>query len=212
MKTITVYKEHDAGYSETCALAKRIYKEQLSFSLEHFPELLFAIVDETHVVGCMGFNTSLTSPLFHSDTRVRALQKQSGPFTLFGEQSVFALEHCSVGVPLLIAVVAEYAQSIGISRIAYAGIEVSMKTIEHLGFQVTKCGDVDLDLLPFHERSNYEPWNETYHPITCVLATDNAAAITHNLLTRFAHRVCLSEQLSSLLSYNHEQRTERKVA
>jgi len=201
MKTIELYQQKDPQYAAVCTFAQRVYQQQLSFCITHFPEYFFALRDGVQIVGCIGLNSELSSPLFLNDKRVRAVMQELPPSTRFCEQSIFALDHYSLGVPVLIAAITEYAQALGIDKLVYAGIDVSRRTIAHLGFPVIECGSVDLCVLPQEERKKYELWNTTQHPVTCMLDTTNAPAIAYATLKRHAHRIQKSEKLSaSLLS------------
>jgi hypothetical protein len=201
MKIVDLYTATDPGYVEACHFAERIYAAQLSFTITHFPEYFFVIKDESVIVGCIGLK--LTSPLFLNDNRVGRVIRESDPKTLFCEQSIFALDNYSPGVPILISVVTEYAHSLGAAKLAYAGIDVSRRTIAHLGFFVTECGPVDLSTLPSEERGKYELWKKTQNPITCILNTESAPGICLSTFTRHSHRVRKSEALLASLLQNH---------
>lgn len=211
MKIVELYTAADPGYKETCQFAERIYADQLSFTITHFPEYFFAIRDEDVIAGCIGLNSKLTSPLFLNDQNVQRVISESDPKTLFCEQSIFALDNYSLGVPILISVVTEYAFSLGIDKLVYAGIDVSRRTIAHLGFLVTECGPVDLSTLPPAERGKYELWKRTQNPVTCILDTKDAPRISLSTFSSHSHRVRKSETLTASLRTN-ELRLEHKEA
>lgn len=199
MKSIELTLPDEPLYERACAFAKEVYAEELSMQLTHFPEVIFAIADSTKVVGCMGMNRALHSPLFVNDTRLSHI-RNAEPAVAYCEQSILALRHFSIGLPLLISVAARYALVHQKDRVVYAAIGVSQKTIKHLGFQTQEYGKVDLDLLPREIRKEYETWYHTFDPMCCFLETHNADVISTALLNRLAGKIMLGPRLHALFS------------
>jgi len=212
MKRINVYQPNDPEYASVCSFAQRIYTDKLSINISHFPDLLFTIREDSRIVGCMGLNTSLTFDLFLNDKRVQSARAAYEPWVNIGEQSVFAIENFSMGVPLLISVVAEYARIIGIHKIIYAAIGVSRRTIERLGFTVAEYGLVDMNALCSSDRGNYERWYETHSPLLCVLDTANTMCISENILFQFSNRARLDGKLAQHIHLGRAHLSERAVA
>jgi hypothetical protein len=202
MKTIELYTKTDYKYAEVCAFARRIYARQLSFTITHFPEYFFAVTEGEEIMGCIGLNSTIRSPLFLNDPRIQDVIKQTGPNVHFCEQSIFALDRYSLGVPLLIAVITEFAESLGAQKLVYAGVDVSRKTIARLGFEVKECGPTDITAIPLPERTKYMHWQQAQHPVTCVLSTKGAALISSRTFNTYAHKVKKSKRLITVLLTN----------
>ncbi len=109
MKTIDVYGPTDPEYERICRFVHPIYVRELSIHIHKFPDLFFGIHEGTKIIGCMGLNLEMHFDLFLKDPRLRRAYASPTQRLRIGEQSVFAVENFSVGVPLLISVVAEYA-------------------------------------------------------------------------------------------------------
>ncbi|MFT7506913.1 MAG: hypothetical protein ACI92I_000049 [Acidimicrobiales bacterium] len=199
MKKIELFGSDSAGYPAVSTFAQEIYWSKLSFSLNHFPELFFAITEDDHILGCMGLNTNVRSPLFLNNFYFKQYTANQGKNIKISEQSVLALNRYSLGLPILISVTAAYAHSIDIQRIVYAGIDVSCKAIESLGYQVTKCGQVDLGTLPHQEQKNYIPWRETYNPEIYILDTQPSNTICSLLMERLQTKIKMSANLRRLI-------------
>jgi len=206
MKSVELTLPGEASYDQACAFASEVYAKELGVHLSHFPEALFTIADGTRVVGCIGLNLSLHSPLFAQDARLSVL-RQADPHLAYCEQSILALRHFSIGLPILISVAARYAQINHKDRVVYAAIGVSQKTIRHLGFETQEYGKVDLSLLPDEVRPQYEFWQQTFDPVCCFLKTQRAGMIYSTLLQRLGGKVMLAPRLQAILSDS-----ERKAA
>lgn len=203
MKHVEIFTPFDQGYKHVCAFARTVYKRELAFTLTRFPEVLFAIIEDNQVYGCMGLNRDFRFPLFVHDERLTRIMNESGRDTVFGEQSTFALERCSFGLPVLISVTAAYAFSIGIHKIVYAAIGVSERAIESLGFETISYGPVRLDVLPRNEYLPYVPWYDTHHPVCYILDTHTAPAICESVFKRFTKKVTFGERLKQKIYGAH---------
>lgn len=198
MKTLELFTPEDQGYGEVCAFAHKVYREDLAFHLVRFPEILFAIHERGSVVGCLGLNRELRFGLFRNDPRLHAIIDEAPYGTVFGEQSILALRHCSMGLPLLISVAAAYGNQIGMDRIAYAAIPVSQKTIATLGMKTITYGPADLSVFPERERNLYATWR-ALNPVCCILDTETAPRVCDRVLERFARKVVLGQRLEAIL-------------
>jgi hypothetical protein len=173
MKEIDVYTRDHSEYPNICAFAQKIYREKLSLPLTNFPEVLFAIRDAGQVLGCIGLNSRVRFSLFLNDPRLVQIMRTEGPL-VYGEQSILALQNCSLGLPALIATTAAYAESHGIHRIVCATIEVSNRTLHELNLETTEYGLVRLETLPEEDRPKYATWYERHKPVGCLINTTNA--------------------------------------
>lgn len=212
MKNIELYRRSDASYGEVCAFASDIYRRQLAFDIANFPEYFLALRDEAGITGCVGLNSTLSSALFLNDERIVKARRKLGSDVQVCEQSIFALEHYAAGIPILIACVAEYAGSLGARKLVYAGSPTFRKVIERIGFDVSEWGSVDLSVLPSSQRQKYELWNQTQHPVVCMLDTANAADVASAVLWR--HKQCVKKggQLIASLYENHTHLHHKKAA
>ncbi|MEK7802353.1 MAG: hypothetical protein AAB276_07860, partial [Pseudomonadota bacterium] len=176
------------------------------------PKRLFVIKHGEQYVGCMGLHDGLTADMFSKDARVKTMIDSYHPGTRVGEQGVFVIEHFCPGVPLLIALVSEYAHYCGIQKIAYAAIDVSRKTIDRLGYRVDVCGVVDLDTFPVSERPNYVRWHTMHNPLLCILDTTDAPRIASELPPSITRRVRLSGKLYTTMTHCRLNTSLRAVA
>ncbi len=199
MKTIECYTPQDSGYEDVCRFAHGIYARNLSFNLTHFPEVLFAATEGEVISGCMGLNTNLRFPLFVHNPLLKSITTCIDPKVVCGEQSILALQHYGIGLPVLISVTAEYGRCIGIQKLAYAAIPVSQKTIQSLEFETTECGPADLKMFPEKERHLYKPWH-SLNPVCYLLDTKNATTICRRVLKRFSNKVSLGQRLADIFS------------
>lgn len=199
MKTICLYERGEPGYEIAAAFAKRVYRDELAFILDDPPELFLAIENEqASVQGAIGMNRHLTRTLFLEDPRVmRVLQKDGLDET--AEQSVLALEGAELALPIFFAVLAAIAYERQIDRIVFAGINVSLRTLERIGFAIREICPADPATLHEDEKSNYVKWFSLYTPIVCTVETKDARAIALRLLQRWKHRIALSERVRGAL-------------
>jgi hypothetical protein len=195
MKIIDIYRKDDQMYPEICAFAHDMYKDKLSFNLTSYPEILFGITEGNNVYGCIGLNTSLRFVLFLHDRRLQNLIHESTQGVVFGEQSILAVRHFCIGLPILIAVAAGYGYLLGINKIVYAAIGVSQKTIRGFGLSSTVLGSVDLLTFPAEVRNQYVPWCSQHKPVTCILDTDNTLSVCRQVLNRYSQKVVLGKKL-----------------
>ena len=143
----------------------------------------------------MGLNTTLRFPPFIHDKRFIDMKTSLGQKTVFGEQSVLALDGYSIGLPVLISAVSMYAHHIGIQQVVYAAIAVSQKSIKALGFHTRVCGEVDVNSFPKRERHLYAHWLK-HKPLTCMLSTSNAPCIYTSQMKRFARKITTGKRFT----------------
>lgn len=198
MKTLGMYTRGHKDFPRVCAFARDVYRERLTLPVSHFPEILFAIHEGDRFVGCIGLNTSVRFSLFKNDPRV--LRLMSGHTETYAEQSLLALQNCSIGLPALITVAAAYAESVGIERIVCAAVGVSRKTIRDLGLELMEYGPIYLDTLPPHERAHYATWHALHNPIGCTVSTARAIEIYHGVMERFSRKLMVDPELEEMLA------------
>lgn len=199
MKTIVLLAPGTPEYANALAFAQRIYREALSFHLTHGPELFLAILDGDTVSGVIGLNMRITNSLFVRDPHIQGWLTDRRTRTI-AEQSVLALERTEIGLPLLFAVLAALAETSDISGIIFAGIDVSLRTIAHLGLSVEEIAPADQQVLRREEHPDYAKWFSLYTPIVCVVNTANATEIAARTLRRWNHRITLSRELAEMLA------------
>lgn len=196
MKTIFLCEQGSADYERASAFAKRIYRDELSFILDDPPEIFVAIEDpDRSIRGAIGLNRQLTRSLFLNDRRVME-HLTTYDHGAIAEQSVLALERTELGLPILLATLASVAHHRKIPWIVFAGIDVSLRTLDRIGLSVNAICDADQATLRDDERSNYVKWFSLYTPIVCTIATAQARDVCIQLLERWKHRVRLSEELT----------------
>lgn len=193
MLKIEVFTPSDCGYEAACSFAHRVYKKELAFNLVEYPQLLFVISNNQEIQGCMGLNTRITFPAFLNNANFNTMVTSNKSHTL-GEQSILAVQRHNLGLPLLISVVVQYAKSIGIEKIAYAGIPVSQKTISHLGFKVATCGMVDIACFPREQQHLYAQWM-TLNPVVYLLDTSSACTIFSATHQKFSKKIKIGARL-----------------
>lgn len=199
MKTIVLLTPGTPEYANALAFAQRIYREALSFQLTHGPELFLAILDGDAVSGVIGLNMQITNSLFVRNPHIQEWLASRRSRTI-AEQSVLALERTEIGLPLLFAVLAALAETRRISGIIFAGIDVSLRTIAHLGLSVEEIAPADRQVLRKEERTDYAKWFSLYTPIVCVVNTADATTIAARALRRWHHRITLSRELAETLA------------
>lgn len=206
MKTLEYYVAGEAGYDRSARFAARIYKEKLDFTLTHFPEFLFAIEEDEVVFGVIGLNHGIHNTLFTNDkTLMNTLTSQESSMGPLGEQSILAIDGCSIGLGMLIATFGEYAYYKGIEGIVFAGIDVSLRTIAHLGFNTLILSPADRHVLPLDEQENYAKWFSLYTPIVAILPTCEAPKISMHELERHKKRIRLQGKFEKeILMYRAE--------
>lgn len=200
MKIVECYTPQDSGYEDVCRFAQSVYTEEISLRITRYPDVLFAITDDSQVFGCMGLNTDLHFPLFLNDQRLLRIISESRADTRFCEQSILALNKCSMGLPILISVVANFAQNLGLHKVVYAAISVSKKTIQDLGFDAIEYGNAELALLPQHLQEIYACWHRMYNPVCCLLDTANAPIILDRVMSRFSKKIKCGNRLKQGIS------------
>lgn len=192
MKTLEYYVANETGYDRAACFAAKIYREKLNFHLTHFPEFLFAIEENEMVLGVIGLNRNIHNTLFTCDAPLmKTLATKASQMGHLGEQSILAIDGCSIGLGMLIATFGEYAYYTGIDGIVFAGIDVSLRTIAHLGFNTVILSPADRHVLPLDEQENYAKWFSLYTPIVAILPTCEAPNISMYELERHKKRIRL---------------------
>lgn len=200
MKTIELVTTGDSHYDATCRFANDVYKGTIGASTRPPPDTFIVALDGDVVHGCIGLSSKVTSSTFLNDERYQKLRKTIPPHVQIGEQNILAVSKFCTGLPVLIAAESAYAQSIGISKIAFTGIAVSCKAVVQMGFDVTVLGETPISVFSDEEKLKYSCWLEENHPLSCVLDTGNASDICKNVLHRFSRKVRLSYELESCLT------------
>ncbi len=200
MKYIEMFTKDNHRYHDICAFAQAIYERELSLHILHFPDILFAVVDDERIYGCMGLNLCLKFPLFVNDARLQNIINAGDPETRYGEQSVLAIHNYWIGLPILFSTVAKYAANVGLHKVVYAAIAVSQKTIKQMQFDTVPYGEATLTVLPKEMIPIYKVWYEMHHPLCYVLDTHNADTIWTQVSTRFGQKVSIGQRLQSVFA------------
>lgn len=196
MKVIEMYEPKDSEYENVCRFASKIYLEELEFNITDFPDIFFTVIDEENdIIGCMGLNKLVRCPLFTRDSRFKQVLEKKSPVEPFGEQSILATNNYGPSTALLIAAMGEYAYYNGISKITFAGIDVSIKIIQYLGFYITEYGLANKDVLLPEEKKNFSKWFDLYKPTLCAVNSKQALSISKKFFERFDGKIKLSEKL-----------------
>lgn len=182
-------------YGQVWDFAHREYISRLSADVLHKPHQFFAAMVEDQVVGCLGLNDNVVSSIFLNDLRFQRLQHSWKPGVRAIDQSFFTVTGYTIAVPALIAVAAAHSECIGISKIAYAGIDVSCRTIDRLGLEVTNLGPANLKLVSEEMQQVMSVWHKQFNPVVCVMDTHGAREITLSILDRHKCRVQIDKSL-----------------
>lgn len=142
------------------------------------------------VCGCVGLSSTVSSGLFLNDGRFYEIIKNLPQGTRIAEQNILAVRKFPAGIPLLISTVVAFARSIGIQKIAFAGIPASCKAVQQLGYQVTVLGKTELRVFSEEEKIKYRFWLERYRPVSSILDTEDSHKICQSALLRFSKRQC----------------------
>lgn len=206
MKTLEYYVAGESGYDRAADFAAKIYREKLDFHLTHFPEFLFAIEEDGVVFGVIGLNRDIHNTLFTKDAPLMStLAAKESSMGHLGEQSILAVDGCAIGLGMLIATFGEYAYYRGIKGIVFAGIDVSLRAITHLGFHTTILSPADSRVLPIDEQKNYAKWFSLYTPIVAILQTSEAPEISMRELLRHNKRIQLTGKFADeIFQYRRE--------
>ncbi len=191
MKLVNITFRGTSMYQQLCEFSSRRYLEDLKLKISNYPDIFVYATSKKGIEGCMGLNQRIRSPLFKEDLSL--LRNLSADDVNCGEQSVFVVERRSpTCVPFLIAVTAMYGHYLGMTHIVYAGIDVSCRTIEKLGFDTKKIGKTSIDCLDERTRENYRNWHDAHDPVTYLLNTGKASAILNKLVERFQNKIVCS--------------------
>lgn len=192
MKSVNITARGSSRYVHLCEFSEERYLKDLKLKITNYPDIFVYAMKGKDIVGCMGLNLTVKSPLFKEDlSLLRVLSTRN--IDNYAEQSIFVVESNNpVCVPLLIATTAMYSHFIGINHLVYAGINVSCRTIEKLGFDTTKIGETSIDCLSPKMRENYRNWHEMHNPVTYLLDTNKAPQIFYDFFYRFRKKVICS--------------------
>lgn len=194
MKIIEAHRKEEVGYEKVFNFAKEIYLKDLSFTLIKPPDFLFSANDGLKIFGCIGLNVSVKLPLITRNPNLQHLASDKS----VAEQSVLAVDNCSRCLPILIAVLARYAHYLGFKKMVFAGIGVSIKTVERLGFSFTEYWPVQQQFLLPEEKPIYAKWFSLYKPVICVGEISLSVEIIKNVLNKFNNYAKLSENLQKV--------------
>ncbi|MFC1802000.1 hypothetical protein ACFLY7_00970 [Patescibacteria group bacterium] len=207
MKIIEIFREEEIGYNEICDFADKIYLRELNFKITKFPEFLFAVKEDGIVLGCIGLNKSINCSLFKRDERFIEFLKENDEFS-FGEQSILALEkNNSVALTPLITIMFEYAYHIGINKLTFAGIDVSIRVIKKAGFNICEYGLANQETLLKYEKDNFSKWFRLYNPVLCILNTSIVPPISKKVLERYSKKITLSYKLKKEIELYRNKRS-----
>ena len=194
MKTVEIHSKGSVGYEEAMSFARRIYRDRLSATLtaSHEPDVMFAVREGGRMTACMGINRTIHNGMIRGDSRVRFALRTVDHGA--AEQSILAIEQCSVALVSLVSLVAQYARTVGFSTIVFMGIAVSLKTIERLGLNLRILGPVDRSLIPAGHEHIYDQWLRDHDPQVCVVDT-GSAGIASNLFRKLANKFVIGPEL-----------------
>lgn len=199
MITISLTSPSEPDYEPVIAFANSVYTEEFTEAATHRPEHVLVAYREKEIVGCLGLNDSLVSPMFTGDIRFQSFWRTHGRNRSIVDQSFFAVRRSAVAVPSLIASAAAYAAAIGIDFVAYSGISVSCRTIDKLGFDVTTLGVVNVKLGPAVMQKSLQVWHDKHTPLACILKTSDARNICQALVERHKLRVSIDHDLHDII-------------
>lgn len=188
MKYLEIIKRHDSAYQAACDFSNQIYLDRLGSPIRRPPDVLVAIVDNGLIQGCIGLDLQVNSSLFVNDLRFLNYTRKIKAEAVIAEQNIFAVDRLPSAIPVLISAITAYAESLSIDMIAFAGIPMSCKTVQRLGYELVILGPTDIELIDHKERWVFKNWIETYQPNSCLLYTNNASAILDATLERFSKK------------------------
>lgn len=199
MKHIHLATPGSALYNEACIFANSLYQEKLRTTTNTPSKIMLVATEKRNIVGCIGLNPSVTSDLFLTDLRYQRFVRQLPRNTIIGEQNIFAVRDYPAGVPLLIAGIAAYGKVIGVQHIAYAGVNVSCKTVDKLGFTVQTLGNTLHPHCAAAQKEKYQCWLHDFQPVSCVLSTCNTADIFAQAIARYGRHTVIDAELQQLI-------------
>jgi ABC-type polysaccharide/polyol phosphate export permease len=99
----------------------------------------------------------------------------------------------------------EFARYINITKLTFAAIDVSMKAIEKMGFNITEIGYANKEVIPEQERANYARWFSTYNPVLCMLDTKQAPLLSKKVFDKFDDKAILSGKLAKEINFQRKK-------
>ncbi|MCA9354807.1 MAG: thermostable hemolysin [Candidatus Kaiserbacteria bacterium] len=200
MKSLELITPEHAQHKQVVSFVNSVYERTLHVSARNPPETLLAAIEGENVFGCIGFNHSVQWHFFKDDPRYQRAVSMFPSDTRIGEQSMLAISGFPAGVPLLFSALAAYAEHVGIQKIVFAGIGVSCRTVEQLGFSVDVLGPTAEAVTSPQDRAHYAYWLEQFQPQTCILDTTRAQDVYHNVAGRFTRKAHLAPSLQAQLA------------
>lgn len=196
MKHIQITTPDSALYTDACQFADRVYKDTIHAGIRNPPNTLIVATEHNTIFGCIGINPTVTTSLFVNDRHYQDFVDTLPRDTRIGEQNIFAIDRFPAGIQVLLTAAISYARSIHLDKIAFAGIAVSCRTIEQLGYTVTVLGNTSPDVFSETERHKYAYWLTMHQPLSCIIDTEKTEDICHAVATRFAHKAHFAPELS----------------
>jgi len=200
MKTIELVTPTDSHYGRVRDFAQVLYDDTIRVHIHTPPEMFFAVFEGEKVYGCVGLRTEVLSEFFLNDRRYLDALAGYSPGVWVGEQSVFAVKDFPPGLFLLFAAGTAYAYHKGIKKIAFAGIDITLKVLQNLGYEITSLGETDPSTLSAAGLRVYKYWLDHCRPVSCILDTAKAPVILKNALQRFSRKATLGRTLEPCLA------------
>jgi hypothetical protein len=205
VKTLGFAPRGEANYDAAAVFAAHIYDTKLELTIAHTPDYFVTLTDETDaVIGCIGLNNGVHHSLFTRDPPILALlnaRRATGRRIV--EQRVLA-NKARDALPLLLASIILVAHRLGANELCFAGIDVSIRTLQNSGFVFDQLGSANRDALMDEERADYARWFSLFTPIICVVSTAQAEAIFPLLLEHVKDQIIVEPCFAEFLQLPKE--------